>query len=158
MCGGGGGLFSFYSLHVKAPLKALVYMILGFNYNVMDVVNAVIFYLVIISDTTNKFLLQNNTDLFNRIESLARKLILRKQTVFLASLVLIRLSISRVAYHDDQTQAELDVRISTWVMLTKDYSNSFKVEAGPSKAAVLWLVVLYNTCMTSSNIHNVVFT
>ena len=34
-------------------------------YNAMDVVNVVMFYLVIISDTTNEFLPGNNTDLFN---------------------------------------------------------------------------------------------
>ena len=44
------------NLHVKAFLKALVYMILWFNFNVIDVVNVVMFYLVIISDTTKKFL------------------------------------------------------------------------------------------------------
>ena len=44
-------LLIFY-LHVKALLKALVYMVLWLNCNVMDVVN-VMFYLVIISDTTN---------------------------------------------------------------------------------------------------------
>ena len=44
------------NLHVKALLKALVYMILWFNYNVKDVVYIVMFYFVIISDTTNEFL------------------------------------------------------------------------------------------------------
>ena len=50
-------------LHVKALLKALVYMILWLNYNVMDVVNVVMFYLVIISDATNEFLPTDDKDL-----------------------------------------------------------------------------------------------
>ena len=48
----------------KALLNALVYMILWFN-NVMDVVNIVMFYLVIISDATNVFLPGDNKDLLN---------------------------------------------------------------------------------------------
>ena len=40
-------------------------MILWFNYNVMDVVNVVTFYLVIISDATNEFLSGYNKDLLN---------------------------------------------------------------------------------------------
>ena len=51
-------------LYVTSFLKALVYMILWFNYNVMDMEN-VMFYLVIISDTTNEFLPEDNTDLLN---------------------------------------------------------------------------------------------
>ena len=48
-------LFLFlFILHVWALLKALMYIILWFNHNVMDVVNVVMFHLVIISDTTNK--------------------------------------------------------------------------------------------------------
>ena len=43
----------FFAVHVKALLQALVYMILWFNHNVVDMVNVVTFYLVIISDTTN---------------------------------------------------------------------------------------------------------
>ena len=46
------------NLHAKALLKALVNMILWFNY---DVVNVVLFYLVTISDATNG----NNKDLLN---------------------------------------------------------------------------------------------
>ena len=53
------------NLHVKALLKALVYMILWFDYNVMDVVNAIILYLVIICDATNEFLLGHDKDLLN---------------------------------------------------------------------------------------------
>ena len=49
-------LLLFLNLHVKALLKALVYMILRFSHNVMDVVNVVMFYLVIISDATHEFL------------------------------------------------------------------------------------------------------
>ena len=40
------------NMHVKALRKAQVYMIIWFNDNVMDMVNADIFYLVIISETT----------------------------------------------------------------------------------------------------------
>ena len=38
-------------------------MILWFNYNVIDVVNVDLFYLVSISDTTNEFLPGDNKDL-----------------------------------------------------------------------------------------------
>ena len=48
--------FCCFNLHVKALLKALVYMMLWLNYNVMDMVNVVMFYLVTISDTTNEIL------------------------------------------------------------------------------------------------------
>ena len=41
-------------MHVKVLLKALVYMLLWFNHNVMDMVNVVMFCLVIISDATNE--------------------------------------------------------------------------------------------------------
>ena len=51
-------------LHVKALLKALVYMIFSFNY-IMDVVSVVVFYLVIISDATNEFPLGDDKDLLN---------------------------------------------------------------------------------------------
>ena len=54
-----------FNLHVKALLKALVYIILWFNYNAMDVVNVIMFYLVIISDTTNKFPPGDNKYLWN---------------------------------------------------------------------------------------------
>ena len=57
--------FSFYSnMHAQALLKALVYIILWSNY-VMDVVNVVMFYLIIISDATNEFLPGDNKDLLN---------------------------------------------------------------------------------------------
>ena len=54
----------------KAVLKVLVYMIVWFDSNVMrvDVVNVVMFYFVIISDTMNKFLHWDNKDLLNWIE------------------------------------------------------------------------------------------
>ena len=48
--------FVCFNLHDKALLKALVYIIIQFNYNVMGVVNVVMFYLVIISDATYEFL------------------------------------------------------------------------------------------------------
>ena len=55
--GGGGGVgVLFFNLHVKALVKALAYMILWLNYNVMDVESVVMFYLVIVSDATNEFL------------------------------------------------------------------------------------------------------
>ena len=50
---------------VKVLLKALMYMILWFGYNVMDVVDVVMFYLVIVSDATDEFLPGNNKDLLN---------------------------------------------------------------------------------------------
>ena len=50
------------NLHVKALIKALVYMILWFNYNVMNVVNIVMFYLIIIFYATNEFLPADNKD------------------------------------------------------------------------------------------------
>ena len=40
-------------------------MILWFSYNIMDVVNIVMFYLVIISEATIEFLSGENTDLLN---------------------------------------------------------------------------------------------
>ena len=43
-------------------LKALVHMILWFNYNGMDVVNVVFFYLVIIFEVINEFFYGDNTD------------------------------------------------------------------------------------------------
>ena len=52
-------------LHVKALLKALECMILWFNYNAVDVVNVVMFYLVIISDTTSESLPGDYKDLLN---------------------------------------------------------------------------------------------
>ena len=52
-------------LHVRNLLKALVYMILWFNCNAMDVVNVVMFYLIIISEATNKFHPGDNEDLLN---------------------------------------------------------------------------------------------
>ena len=38
----------------------MMYMILWFNHNAMDVVNVVMFYLVSVSDTTNDFSLEIN--------------------------------------------------------------------------------------------------
>ena len=58
------GLF-FYNLHVKAFLKALVYIILCLDYNVMDVVNVVMFYLVIISDASCELLPGDSKDELN---------------------------------------------------------------------------------------------
>ena len=52
------------TVHVKANLKALVYMILWFNHDGMDVVNVVMFCLVIISNATN-FLPGDNKDVLN---------------------------------------------------------------------------------------------
>ena len=40
-------------------------MIIWSNYNVMDVVNVVMFYLAIISDVTNEFLPGDDKDLLN---------------------------------------------------------------------------------------------
>ena len=57
-------------LHVRAPLKALVYMVLWSNYNAMPmgVVNSM-FYLVITSDATiYNFHPGDNTDLLNWVE------------------------------------------------------------------------------------------
>ena len=51
-------------LRVKALLKALVYMILLFNYILMDVINVVMFYLVIISHATKECIPVDNKDLF----------------------------------------------------------------------------------------------
>ena len=48
----------FLNVHVKALLKALAYMILWFNHNVMDVVNVAMFYLVIISVAQMNFCLE----------------------------------------------------------------------------------------------------
>ena len=53
----------FFCLHVKALLKALVYMISWITYNVMDALNVVMVYLVIISDAINEFLPGDNKDL-----------------------------------------------------------------------------------------------
>ena len=53
------------NVHARALLKALVYMILWFNYNAMGVVHVVMFSLVIISDATNNFLPGDNKDLLN---------------------------------------------------------------------------------------------
>ena len=52
---------SYLNLHVKAFLKALVNMILLFNYNIMDMANKAMFYLVCISDAANEFSSKNNT-------------------------------------------------------------------------------------------------
>ena len=62
---GGGGIFFFFFFHlyVKALLQALSYRIIRFNSNVMDVVNVIIFYLVLSSDTTNEFLPGGNKDI-----------------------------------------------------------------------------------------------
>ena len=49
-------------------LKALVYMVLWFNYNVMDVVNVATFCLVIISHDTNELHLGDNKNLLNGME------------------------------------------------------------------------------------------
>ena len=46
------------NLHVKALLEELVYTILWLNYNVTDVVNVVMLYLVIISTPQMNFLLE----------------------------------------------------------------------------------------------------
>ena len=43
-------------MYVKTLLKTLVYMLVWFNYSVMDVVNVLVFYLAIISGNTNDFL------------------------------------------------------------------------------------------------------
>ena len=53
------------NLHVKVFLKALVYMILWFNYNVMDVISMDMFYLVIISDAANECFSGDNKGLLN---------------------------------------------------------------------------------------------
>ena len=53
------------NLHVKALLKALVYIISWFDYNVIDVVNVVMFYLVIISEASNEFLHGDDKNLLN---------------------------------------------------------------------------------------------
>ena len=55
----------FFNLHAAVLLKALVSMISWSSYNVMDVVNVVMFYVVIISDATNGFLPGDNEDLLN---------------------------------------------------------------------------------------------
>ena len=55
-------------LHVKALVEALLYMMLWFNYNVMDMINIVMFYVVIISNATHEFLPRGNKDLLNWIE------------------------------------------------------------------------------------------
>ena len=52
-------------LHIKVLFNALVYMILWFNNNVMDVVNTVMFCLVIISHDINEFLPGDYKDLLN---------------------------------------------------------------------------------------------
>ena len=49
----------------KALQKALVYMILLSNYNVMGAVNVVMLYQVIVSDATNEFLSGDSQDLLN---------------------------------------------------------------------------------------------
>ena len=46
-------------------LKAMVYVIICFNYNVMDVVNVVMLYLVIISETSTGVLLLYKTPIFS---------------------------------------------------------------------------------------------
>ena len=60
-------IYLIFILHVKALLKASSYMIIWFHCNIMpmDVVNVVMFYLVIISDATNEFLPGGNKDLLN---------------------------------------------------------------------------------------------
>ena len=52
-------------MHVKAVLKASVFIILWFNHNVKDVVNVVMLCLVIIFDATNDFIPRDNKDLLN---------------------------------------------------------------------------------------------
>ena len=54
--------FFFLDLHVKAFLKAMMYTGLQLKYNVMDVLNVVMFYLIIISQVTNEFLPGDDTD------------------------------------------------------------------------------------------------
>ena len=54
-----------HDLHVKALLKPPGVHDFIFIYNVMNVVNVVMFYLVIISDTINKFITGDNKDLLN---------------------------------------------------------------------------------------------
>ena len=51
----------------------MMYMILWFNHNVMDVVNVVTFYSVFISDTTNEFLPGDAKDLLNWTELRGKK-------------------------------------------------------------------------------------
>ena len=46
----------FSTLHVTTLLKALAYIILWFNYDIVDVLNVVTFYFINVSDATNKFL------------------------------------------------------------------------------------------------------
>ena len=53
-----------FTLH-GALLKALVYMILLLNHNAMYVVTVAMFYLVIISDTTDEFLPGDDKDILN---------------------------------------------------------------------------------------------
>ena len=53
------------NLHVKALLKALMYMILWLSYIVLDVVNVLMFYLIIISDATSEFIPGDYKDLLN---------------------------------------------------------------------------------------------
>ena len=53
---------SVFDLHDMALLKALVYMIVCFNYDVIGVVNVVRFHLAIISDATNESLPGDNKD------------------------------------------------------------------------------------------------
>ena len=52
---------SSFNLHIKAFLEALVCMISWFTY-AMNVVNVVMFYLVIISDATKEFLPGDDQD------------------------------------------------------------------------------------------------
>ena len=60
---------TFLKLHANALLKAMVYNYnVWFNHNVMDVVNVVMFHLVIISDARNEFLPGNNKDVINWTE------------------------------------------------------------------------------------------
>ena len=57
--------WSCFYRHIKALLEALVYMMLWFNCNVMNVVSVVMFYLVNISDATSEFLLGGNKGILN---------------------------------------------------------------------------------------------
>ena len=55
----------FCNLHIKALLKTFI---VWFHYNAMDVINVVVFYLVIISDATNAFLHRDDQDPLNYSE------------------------------------------------------------------------------------------
>ena len=63
VCGGGGrwggGMLNLY---IRAFLKTWVFTISWFDFNFMDVVKVVRFYLITISDDTNEFLPGDNND------------------------------------------------------------------------------------------------